>query len=68
MGTLPATGTTIRMGGVYTAYTNITPVAGTNIIRLNATLGVTYIGLAAGATTRLSASFGGRITPFTYPG
>lgn len=68
MGTLPATGTTIRMGGVYTAYTNITPVSGTNIIRLNATLGVTYAGVGAGATTRLSATFGGRITSFAYPG
>jgi hypothetical protein len=68
MGTLPATGTTIRMGGVYTAYTNITPVSGTNIIRLNATLGVTYAGVGAGATTRLSATFGSRVTPFTYPG
>jgi hypothetical protein len=65
MGILPATGTTIRMGGVYTAYTNITPTAGTTI-RLNATLGVTYRGLAAGATTNLSASFGGRVTPFNY--
>lgn len=65
MGILPATGTTIRMGGVYTAYTNITPTGGSTI-RLNATLGVTYRGLAAGATTSLSASFGGRVTPFAY--
>ncbi len=67
MGILPATGTTIRMGGVYTAYTNITPTAG-SVIRLNATLGVTYAGVGAGATTRLSATFGSRDTPFAYPG
>ncbi len=67
------TGTTIRMGGVYTAYTNITPVAGTNIIRLNATLGplrATGSGgpIGAGVTTQLSLSFASQNVPFTYPG
>ena len=65
--TLPSTGTTIRMGGVYKAYTNITAVSGTNIIRLNATLGPNR-SIAAGAVTRLSASFGGNLTSFAYPG
>jgi hypothetical protein len=65
MGILPATGTTIRMGGVYTAYTNITPTGGSTI-RLNATLGVTYAGVGANATTSLSATFGSRVTPFNY--
>ena len=65
------TGTTIRMGGVYTGYTNITPVEGTNIIRLNATLGPlrTFPGaIAAGTTTQLSLSFASQNIPFTYPG
>lgn len=65
MGIIPATGTAIKMGGVYTAYTNITPVGGSTI-RLNATLGVTYGGKAANAITALSATFGGKVTPFNY--
>ena len=65
MGILPATGTTIRMGGVYTAYTNITPGGGSTI-RLNATLGVNYGGRAVNAITALSATFGSRVTPFNY--
>jgi hypothetical protein len=63
--TLPATGSTIKMGGVYHAYTNVTAGAGTNI-KLNATLGVTYGGKAANATTALSATFGGKTTTYTY--
>ena len=67
------TGTTIRMGGVYTAYTNITPVPGTNIIRLNATLGPLRSAgsggaIAAGAVTQLSLSFAGQPTNNVYPG
>ena len=65
MGILPATGTTIKMGGVYIAYTNITPTPGSTI-RLNATLGVNYGGKAANASTALSATFGSRVTPFNY--
>lgn len=67
------TGTTIRMGGVYTAYTNITPVAGTNILRLNATLGPLRASgsggpIPANTLTQLSASFAAQNVPFTYPG
>lgn len=68
---LPApTGTTIRMGGVYRAYTNITAVAGSTI-RLNATLGsYRFAGsggpIGAGVITRLSASFAGQPTTYTY--
>lgn len=65
---IPATGTTIRMGGVYNAYyvagATGPPAAGT-IVTLNAKLG-SKIGLAAGATTRLSANFGGRVGPNNY--
>ena len=64
------TGTAIRMGGVYRAYTNITPVAGSTI-RLNATLGTyRFAGsggpIGAGVTTYLSASFAGQPTTYTY--
>lgn len=67
------TGTTIKMGGVYKAYTNITPVSGTNVIRLNATLGPLRIAagggpIGAGVITRLSASFAGQFTTYAYPG
>lgn len=61
------------MGGVYTAYTNITPVSGTNIIRLNATLGPLRSAgsggaIGAGVTTQLSLSFAGQPTTYAYPG
>ena len=68
MGTpIPATATAIRMGGVWAAYTaGALPPAGTNV-SLNAVLGVTKSGLkTAGATTPLSATFGGRVGPFNY--
>jgi hypothetical protein len=64
---IPATGTAIRMGGVWAAYTaGALPPAGTNV-SLNAVLGVTKSGLKApGAATPLSATFGGRLGPFNY--
>lgn len=64
---IPATGTAIRMGGVWAAYTaGALPPAGTNV-SLNAVLGVTKSGLkTAGASTPLSATFGGRLGPFNY--
>lgn len=64
---IPATGTEIRMGGVWAAYTaGALPPAGTNV-SLNAVLGVTKSGLkTAGASTPLSATFGGRLGPFNY--
>lgn len=65
MAVLPATGSTITMGRVYHAYTNATAVGGTNV-RLNATLGVSYGGKAANASTAFSSTFGGKTTPYTY--
>jgi len=65
MAVLPATGTAISMGRVYKAYTNITASVGTNV-RLNATLGVSYGGKAANASTAFSSTFGGKTTPYTY--
>jgi len=64
---IPATGTAIRMGGVWAAYTaGALPPAGTNV-SLNAMLGVAKSGLrTAGQITPLSATFGGRVTSFNY--
>ena len=68
MGLIPATGSAIAMGKVYTAYTNAAypTAAGTNV-RLSATLGASYGGKVAGTQISLSSTFGGRTTPFTYP-
>jgi len=63
MAILPATGTTITMGRVYHAYTNITAGAGSNI-NLRATLGP-YISITTGSIS-LSANFGGRTTLYAY--
>jgi len=63
--TLPATGTTIRMGSVYRAYTNIAPSTGTPL-GLNATLGVTYGGKTAKTFTPLSSTFGSKTTTYQY--
>lgn len=60
---IPNTGSEIRMGGVYRAYTNVTPTGGTNV-SLRATLG-SYIGVTTGAIS-LSSAFGGRTGPFDY--
>lgn len=66
--TIPATGTMIKMGGVYNAYyvsgATGNPAAGT-IVTLNAKLG-SKIGIAASTITRLSTNFGGRIGPYNY--
>lgn len=68
MGLIPATGSAIAMGKVYTAYTNAAyPTAGGTNVRLSATLGASYGGKVAGTQISLSATFGGRTTPFTYP-
>lgn len=63
MAILPATGTTITVGRTFHAYTNVTAGAGT-YVQLRATLGP-YIGITTYAIS-LSASFGGRTTPYTY--
>ncbi len=68
MGLIPATGSAIAMGKVYTAYTNAAyPTAGGTNVRLSATLGANYGGKVAGTQISLSATFGGRTTPYTYP-
>lgn len=60
---LPATGSEITMGRVNAAYNN--QAAGTVAVSLNATLGPKK-GIAAGAQTSLSSTFGGATTPYTY--
>jgi hypothetical protein len=62
---LPATGSAITMGRVYTAYANAVPTAGT-AVRLSATLGATYGGKVAGAQISFSSTFGGKTAPYTY--
>jgi hypothetical protein len=64
MAVLPATGSAIKMGGVKQAYSNVAPAGGQNI-SLTGTLG-SYISRSAGVATSLSATFGGRTTPYTY--
>jgi len=65
---IPATGTSIRMGGVYNAYyvpgATGAPAAGT-IVTLNVKLG-SKIGIAANSITLLSTNFGGRVGPNNY--
>lgn len=64
---IPATGTAIKMGGVWAAYTaGVGPPANTGV-SLNSVLGVTKSGLrTAGQITPLSATFGGRTGPANY--
>jgi hypothetical protein len=66
MATLPATGATIVMGQVYTAFSGVAHSAGSNI-KLSATLGVSYGGKAANAQISFSSTFGGQTTPNAYP-
>lgn len=67
MGLIPATGSAIAMGRVRSAYglgtgaTALNGVGSAIPIKLGSQIGKT-----AGATTRLSADFGGRTTPSTY--
>jgi len=63
MAILPATGSAIVMGRVYTSYYNATATAGTNVT-LRGTLG-SRISITTGAIS-LSSNFGGRTTPYTY--
>ena len=65
MSVLPGTGSAIKMGGVYRAYTNTALTGGLNI-RLSATLGVSYGGKVAGAQISFSATFASKTTPYTY--
>lgn len=59
MGTIPNSGSEIKMGRVRNAY----GLSGT--VRLNATLGP-QIGIGAGVKIRLSSEFGGKTTPNAY--
>lgn len=67
MGTLPATGTRISMGGVAVAYglEPAYPPAGGSNIGLNSTLGA-EIGISLSTETKLSEDFGGLTTPNEY--
>jgi hypothetical protein len=74
MATLPATGSAISFGQVNRGFTNQTPGAAGNApaggqnIKLSTVLGnnATYgIGQAAGTLIRFSATFGGKITPYS---
>ena len=73
MGTLPASGAAIKMGGVQQAYNNVAAGTGANAptgsinVQLSAVLGVNYGGKAAGAQISFSSTFGGQTTPYTYP-
>jgi len=64
MALLPATGTEIVMGRVKAAYSNVAAAADQNI-SLSGTLGG-YIGQAGSTQITLSATFGGRTTPYAY--
>ena len=66
MAILPATGATIAMGQVYTAFSGVGHTAGANI-KLSATLGVNYGGKVLGAQISFSSTFGGKTTPNAYP-
>lgn len=64
---LPATGTTIRMGGIYAAYTAGFLPAFATYVSLNAMLGVTKTGfVTSGARTGVSITFGNHTGPFNY--
>jgi hypothetical protein len=64
MALLPATGTEIVMGRVKASYSNVAAAAGQNI-SLSGTLGG-YIGQSPSTSITLSATFGGRTTPYAY--
>lgn len=64
---IPATGTAIKMGGVWAAYTAGAEPPANTTVSLNSVLGVTKSGLrTAGQITPLSATFGGRTGPANY--
>jgi hypothetical protein len=64
MALLPATGSALVMGRVYTSYTNTT-ASGNSNIKLSATLGPQK-GKSAGTTIAFSSTFGGSTTPYSY--
>ena len=67
MAILPATGSAISMGRVYSAYSNAAyPPTGAGV-KLSATLGVNYGGKVAATAISFSSTFGGKTTPYNYP-
>lgn len=72
MAVLPPTGSAISMGRVQAAYNNVpagtgaSATAGSTNVRLSASLGASYGGIAAGSPISFSATFGGKTTPFPY--
>lgn len=72
MSVLPATGSEIAMGRVQHAYNNVAvgtggnAIAGTQNVKLSASLGANYAGKAAGTQISFSSTFGGKTTPYTY--
>lgn len=72
MAVLPATGSAIAMGRVQQAYNNVTAgtgasaTAGSTNVRLSASLGANYGVVAATSQISLSATFGGKTTPYGY--
>lgn len=77
MATLPATGSAIKMGSVYQAYTSTAPGTSGNAtptgpftggqnIKLSAVLGNGFQGATVGAPIKFSETFGGKVTPYNY--
>ena len=62
MGTLPPTGSTIKMSGMIHAYFNVGPTGASIGGSLNP-----QIGRSTTANTPLSNVYGGRPTPYSYP-
>ena len=68
MAILPATGSAISFGRVYSAYTNASyPTAGGTGVKVSATLGVNSGSKVAGAQISFSSTFGGLSTGYNYP-
>jgi hypothetical protein len=74
MATLPATGSQISFGQVNQAFTNYvpnsaglgpSPLGGRNI-RLSASLGYNFGAKNTGTSISISATFGGKTTPYGY--
>ena len=75
MAILPATGSAIAIGKTNQAFTNVVPgtagdangVSGGQNIKLSGVLGAKFAARSTGTSISLSATFGGRSTPYPYP-